>query len=199
MKKLLFVSLFIICAFAASAQWSIAPELGLSAFSHNNGGSDGWRPAVKAGAAVEYAFRPHFSLESGLYYTQRGYSLAGRISIPDDWDRWEFGPERPSLVRHLLQVPIRARFSWEIAEDTRFFVSAGAYVGAYFANDWKQTTIMQGADYGKAFDWGVTATVGIEVKRWFFRLGYDISLAKEYDDGISPKYHVGTISIGYKF
>ena len=33
MKKLLFVSLFIICAFAASAQWSIAPELGLSAFS----------------------------------------------------------------------------------------------------------------------------------------------------------------------
>ena len=63
-------------------------------------------------------------------------------------------------MRHLLQVPIRARFSWEIAEDTRFFVSAGAYVGAYFANDWKQTTIMQGADYGKAFDWGVTATVG---------------------------------------
>ena len=62
MKKLLFVSLFIICAFAASAQWSIAPELGLSAFSHNNGGSDGWRPAVKAGAAVEYAFRPHFCL-----------------------------------------------------------------------------------------------------------------------------------------
>ena len=54
-------------------------------------------------------------------------------------------------------------------------------------------------DHGKAFDWGVTATVGIEVKRWFFRLGYDISLAKEYDDGISPKYHVGTISIGYKF
>ena len=114
-------------------------------------------------------------------------------------------------MRHLLQVPIRARFSWKIAEDTRFFVSAGAYVGAYFANDWKQTTgayfandwkqttIMQGADYGKAFDWGVTATVGIEVKRWFFRLGYDISLGNEYGEGISPKYHVGTISIGYKF
>ena len=83
-------------------------------------------------------------------------------------------------MRHLLQVPIRTRFSWEIAEDTRFFVSAGAYVGAYFANDWKQTT-------------------GIEVKRWFFRLGYDISLGNEYGEGISPKYHVGTISIGYKF
>ena len=54
-------------------------------------------------------------------------------------------------------------------------------------------------DYGKAFDWGVTATVGIEVKRWFFRLGYDISLGNEYGEGISPKYHVGTISIGYKF
>ena len=153
----------------------------------------------KSGRSSGVCVSTPFFVGVRLYYTQRGYSLAERISIPDDWDRWEFGPERPSLVRHLLQVPIRARFSWEIAEDTRFFVSAGAYIGAYFANDWKQTTIMQGADYGKAFDWGVTATVGIEVKRWFFRLGYDISLGNEYGEGISPKYHVGTISIGYKF
>lgn len=98
-----------------SAQWSVAPEVGLSAFNHNGIG-DGWRPAIKIGAAVECKLKSNFSVESGLYYTQRGYSMAG-----------------------------------------------------------------------------------IEVKRCFFRLGYDISLGSEFNDGVFPKYHIGTISVGYKF
>lgn len=177
-----------------SAQWSVAPEVGLSAFNHNGIG-DGWRPAIKIGAAVECKLKSNFSVESGLYYTQRGYSMAGLIDIPQNWN---FG-ERPSLVRHLLQLPVYARFSWKIVDGVRFFVGAGMYVGAYFANDWKRTELLKNADSGNTFDWGFTAMAGIEVKRCFFRLGYDISLGSEFNDGVFPKYHIGTISVGYKF
>lgn len=194
MKRLLFVCLFCVNVFVVSAQWSVAPEFGISALNHNGVG-DGWRPAVKVGAAVEYAFKPTFSIESGLYYTQRGYSMAGKIAIPSDWNF----SENPSLVRHFLQLPLHGRFSWGIADDTRFFVSVGPYLGIYFANDWKQTHLLKDAHAGNTFDWGFSATTGIEVKRWFFRLGYDISLGNEFGDGVSTKYHVGTVSVGYKF
>lgn len=194
MKRELFFLFFIMNVFVANAQWSVAPEVGLSAFNHNNIG-DGWRPAVKIGAAIEYAFKPNYSIESGLYYTQRGYSMAGKISIPDDWN---FN-EAPSLVRHLFQLPIRARSSCKVADDTRFFVGAGPYVGIYFANDWKQTYLLKDAHTGNTFDWGFTAMAGIEIKHWFYRIGYDISLGNEFGNGVSAKYHVGTISVGYKF
>lgn len=194
MKRILFFCFFFVNIFAVNAQLSVGPELGLSAFNHNGIG-DGWRPAVKVGAAIEYAFKPTFSIESGLYYTQRGYSMAGKISIPDDWNF----SESPSLVRHLLQMPLHARFSWSIANDTRFFIGVGPYVGIYFVNDWKQTRLLEDAHVGNTFDWGFSATTGIEIKHWFCRLGYDVSLGNEFGEGVSTKYNVGTISIGYKF
>ncbi len=194
MKRVLFICFFFVSVFAANAQWSVAPEVGLSAFNHNGVG-DGWRPAVKAGATVEYAFKQGFSVESGLYYTQRGYSLAGKVTLPPYWPF----DENPSLVRHLLQIPLRAGFSWTVADDTRFFAGVGPYVGFYFANDWKQTRFLEDARAGNIFDWGISMSAGVEVKQWFFRLGYDISLGNEFDEGISAKYHVGTVSVGYRF
>lgn len=194
MKRVLFICFFFMSVFAASAQWRIAPEVGLSALNHNGMG-DGWRPAIKAGAAIEYTIKPNFSIESGLYYTQRGYSLAGKVTLPTDWPF----DENPSLVRHLLQMPFRACFSWKIADDTRFFAGVGPYVGIYFANDWKQTRFLEDAHSGNTFDWGLSMAAGFEVKQWFSRFGYDISFGNEFGEGVSAKYHVGTISVGYKF
>ena len=195
MKKLYYI-LFLLSIHIGlvSAQWSISPEFGISAFQHT-GPFDGWRPAVKAGAAVEYALKPNFSIESGLFYTQRGYSLAGYV----DNDEWPITSiERPSLVRHMFQIPVMARFSWEIADDVRFFAGAGPYIGFFFANDWKQTYQYRNADYGNVFDWGFTFMAGIEVKRLYFRLAYDVALGGE-PGGVHANYHVGSLTVGYKF
>jgi len=193
MKKVCLLLLLVLNVCIAQAQFSIAPEVGLSAMSYNGAGV-GWKPAIKIGASVEYAFQSNFALESGLFYTQRGYSK-GLFDISNE----DLNMEAPSLVRHLLQIPIQARYTWNVANDTRMFVSAGPYIGAYVANNWRNTRVYEHDDAGNTFDWGISASAGVEVKRCFFRLGYDISLGNEFDDGVAARYHVGTLSVGYKF
>lgn len=193
MKKVCLFLLLMFNVFIASAQFTVAPELGLSALSYNGAGV-GWKPAIKVGASVEYMFQSNFSIESGLFYTQRGYSKA-LVDITHDI----YKAEAPSLVRHLLQMPIHARYSWNIADETRLFVSAGPYIGLYLANNWKNTQLYKDSRAGNTFDWGFSASAGVEVKRMFFRLGYDISLGNEFGDGVAVRYNVGTLSVGYKF
>lgn len=166
------------------AQWSVSPEVGLSAF---RGRSYEWRPAVKVGAAVDYQFKSNFSLESGLYYTQRGFV---NYWVEDGPLGPESVQEMSSLVRHMLQVPLRARFTWEVADDVRVFVGAGPYLGLFFANDWKRWG--DGGDYGRVAELGLSAMAGVEVKRFFVRLGFDLSFGDE-------QYHATTLSVGYRF
>lgn len=193
MKKFYLLLVLSLNVLLASAQWSVAPEVGLSAmWSQAN---DCSRPVVKIGAAVEYAIKPNFSIESGLYYTQRGDSWI--YSRPDPVIAIA---EEVETVRHLIQLPVMARFSWQVAEDTRLFISVGPYVGAYVADRWKDCHYYEGGDIGDWFDWGLSASGGVEIGRWFFRLGYDLSLGG-YGGGdvITANYHQVTLSVGYKF
>lgn len=187
-------TLLIVCLIgvmvSAQAQWSVSPELGISAF---RGRSYDWRPGIKAGAAVEYQFKSNFSLESGLYYTQRGYSY---LSVSEDFtdNPYEDGfVSKPSLVRHMFQIPVHARFSWKVADDVRLFVGAGPYLGLYFANDWKHTYIHRNDSYGDTAELGLSVMAGIEVKRFFIRLGYEHSFTGPF------AYNAATVSFGYKF
>ena len=90
----------------------------------------------------------------------------------------------------MFQVPLRARFTWEVADDVRVFVGAGPYLGLFFANDWKRWG--DGGDYGRVAELGLSAMVGVEVKRFFVRLGFDLSFGDE-------QYHATTLSVGYRF
>ena len=178
------IGLLIVClvsVITANAQWSISPELGLSAYRRQ---FYEWRPGIKVGAAVEYQFKSPFSIESGLYYTQRGFSFTENADLPVH--------EEPSLVRHQFQIPIRARFAWKIADEVRLFAGVGPYLGLYFANDWKQTYLHQNDDYGKVAEIGLSIMGGVEVKRCFVRLGFEKSFGDE-------AYHAETLSFGYRF
>lgn len=130
------------------------------------------------------------------------------------------------LKRHLLQVPVMADFSFRIAEGVRLHVAAGPYVavsvadrgevffsGYYpYANPGYDVSGGVYPDTGtdvstrnptkglKAFDWGLSGVVGLEVKQWMFNFGYDLSLGKEYKyGGTGVNYHTLSVSLGYKF
>ena len=52
----------------------------------------------------------------------------------------------------------------------------------------------------RAFDWGVSGVLGLEVKQWMFNFAYDLSLGKEYKyHSVDVKYHTVSLSVGYKF
>lgn len=57
------------------------------------------------------------------FLLNRGYSTnAGRFS--NDNAEWF---ERVSETRHFLQIPVIAKFSWNIAQDTQMFFGVGPY------------------------------------------------------------------------
>ena len=39
----------------------------------------------------------------------------------------------------------------------------------------------------RAFDWGISATVGVEIKQCFINFGYDVSLGKEHKEDRSRR------------
>ena len=81
MKKfVLFVMLMMGVVSVSAQRWSLTPEMGMMAVKRGgnvyiNEQKPTWNTRWKVGVGVEFAVRPdRFSLKSGLYYTQRGYS-----------------------------------------------------------------------------------------------------------------------------
>ena len=73
MKKMIFgvmLTMMLMCVTSVSAQWSVTPEAGMNVTKYKNASA---AIGFKAGAAVSYTFGSGlFSLQSGLYYVQRG-------------------------------------------------------------------------------------------------------------------------------
>lgn len=219
MKKLLLLFVALVNIFTiARAQLTVTPEVGVSAVK-TNGMGDGWRPGVKIGAALEYQITPKlFSIESGLFYTQRGYSIIDGL-YSNGGTKWI---EDVSQTRHFIQLPVLAKFSWDVADETKFFLAMGPYIGLCLKNkinsdprlveftDNPQPPSIGYTEFGNSnqylyeharnFDWGLSAATGVEVKRWVVKLQYDLSLGKESKgSAIGANYHTVTLSAGYKF
>lgn len=134
-----------------------------------------------------------------------------------------------TLKRHFLQVPVMVDFSFPLADEVRLHVAAGPYIAVSVADHWDGYTgyLCENAvpnsagtagsgGYGsynaaptrgfdptrglRAFDWGVSGVLGLEVKQWMFNFAYDLSLGKEYKHGsVGVNYHTVSLSVGYKF
>ncbi|WP_293667018.1 outer membrane beta-barrel protein [uncultured Parabacteroides sp.] len=160
MKKFVLFVMLMMCVVSVSAQrWSLTPEVGMTAISRGGGfysDEQKWNSRWKMGVGVEYAVKPDFfSLKSGLYYTQRGYSYHtityGSI-YPTGAEQSDvmFGEIRSKRNSHILQVPLMANFSFRLADDVRLNLAAGPYVG-YSLGDKDQYSYMEytpGTGYG---------------------------------------------------
>lgn len=146
MKKfVLFVMLMMSVVSVSAQRWSLTPEVGM--MSVKRGGPSyfsepgyTWNARWKIGVGVEFAVRPdRFSLKSGMYYTQRGYSrqliLFGSIyPAINNQLKPTFSESYYKTNRHFLQVPLMANFSFRLADHVRLNLAAGPYV-AYSLGD----------------------------------------------------------------
>jgi len=58
------------------------------------------------------------------------------------------------------------------------------------------------SEHVRPFDWGLTGSIGLEIKKWVINLGYDFALGEEFKEGydsIGAHYHTLSLSAGYKF
>lgn len=261
MRKIVYLVMLMMCVAAAKAQWYVTPEAGMNVTTYKDTPS---KIGFKAGAAVGYTFGSGlFSLQSGLYYVQRGtgksYSgvaygkgvgkdgkteyldisfAPGYMGIGGS-NGWAYinsgygaginGMHLPmdmtiegitlyegSFRKDYLQLPILARFNWQIGKDVRLHLAAGPYLACglggkevrntkgFSGNDEYSETnnsVNPFTDGGyRRFDWGATINAGIEVKRVAFNIGYDMGLGKQHKyDSIDLKYHTVSFTVGYTF
>ena len=130
MKRfVLFVMLMMSVAVASAQKWSLTPEIGMMAVkrggpSYNYEPGQSWNARWKIGVGVEYVVKPdRFSLKSGLYYTQRGYSdhivsyvPNARRTVGSRFQRNQLEVESPFLASSVdgeLLVPIDGSCSVE--------------------------------------------------------------------------------------
>ncbi|MDH6304667.1 hypothetical protein M2459_001403 [Parabacteroides sp. PF5-5] len=236
MKKVTVVCMLIMSSLTVlHAQWSLTPEAGITAI--NRAGNDDWTAGWKLGVGLEYEFNNRFSLKSGLHYSQRGYSYNYLMPFYFSDPAMEYGSldyvySHGDMNRHFLQIPLMAKFSFDLTKDARFNFAAGPYIGFCINESWGYGTWVLGEEpqnpnpyhgyygnygyggyggYGsyyyssnnnnrKTFDWGLSFSMGVEVKNWVMNLGYELDLGKEYRwDSMNPKYHTFSLSVGYKF
>lgn len=236
MKKVVVVCMLIMSSWTLHAQWSLTPEAGITATNRVDYTNSPWRAGWKLGVGVEYQFNKLFALKSGLHYTQRGYSYSyygmSHESYQEE-DRFKYYFMDGSTNNHYFQIPVMAKFSWDLSNDVRMNVGVGPYMAFNLGenNEWSMFESDPQPGYGYAgytggyyggyyggygfgyggsyysnrsdrnkFDWGMSLSVGLEVKNWVMNLGYDIALGKEYSwDAIDAKYHTIGLSVGYKF
>lgn len=206
MKRLLFLFLLFFSSIEISAQWSISPEVGIASVKRNDFG-DSWGTGIKAGLGVGYQFQSNLGLKTGLYYATRGYSLGpafGHYEYPADDYFHEFAFEN-KLRRNFLQLPIMLNYSIPLSKDVTLNFAAGPYVGISVKDYWTGGYYTEERDKSvfdglRAFDWGVSATAGIDIHNWIMSVGYDLSLGKEdKSSGINANYHSMSFNFGYKF
>ena len=221
MKKfVLFVMLMMSVVSVSAQRWSLTPEVGMTAV--KRGGSSyidepgyTWNARWKIGVGVEYVVKPdRFSLKSGLYYAQRGYSRQstsfGNIyPTIDDQSESTFSKSYYKTRRHFLQVPLMANLSFRLADNVRLNLAAGPYI-AYSMGDKNiavyneytpgNSSSHESWTHDNSFDWGLSFQAGLEIGSCVMNVGYDASLGKEYEyDSVDLKYHTFSLSVGYKF
>lgn len=221
MKRFVVLVMMVMSIASVSAQrWSLTPEVGVTGVLRKenmlNTYEQKWGVRWKMGVGVEYQTSSVFSLKSGLYYTQRGYS--SHLLMPGNEETGGMYDVFFKLNRHFLQVPLLANVSFKVADEVRLNVGVGPYV-AWSVQDNPESSYLlwetteggesigvdgsSGIDawkHDRAFDWGASLQAGVEVKQWVMNVGYDISLGKEYDKGlVCLKYHTLNFTVGYKF
>lgn len=213
-----------VCASLHAQSVTLAPEAGISSV-QRHGWGQGWRPSAKIGISADFNLTNHFSVESGLFYTFRGYSIANGGTYSNENATWI---ENVSQTRHFLQVPMLAKFKWSLNKDTKMFWGVGPYVAFCLKNKFEGNShYLEGTSPGKGeqyydgfvygedamghsnlflyekarnFDWGLSSNIGIETGNWYAKLQYDLSLGKESkNDVIGANYHSLTFSVGHKF
>lgn len=155
-KVLLFVWLMAGFMSVEAQKLYVMPEVGMSAVKHEYNpykgysgdwrnrtayGDDSWRAAPRVGVGVMFHPKSEtFAIQSGVYYTSQSRSsrmFFCNYAYREDYETGEktivgeksFIVDDSNSTRHLLQVPLMARFAWRVTDEVNMFAAVGGSVG----------------------------------------------------------------------
>lgn len=228
MKKILFILVCAACAFSASAQRASSSSttffstekadrsvtfgvrVGMNSSNMNFSGEDDSESAdnkigFNAGVSVDIPMLQSLYLQTGLYYTTKGYKIE-----ENDGDYKYTTKATPSY----LEIPVMASYRYDFSDNAQLQVNFGPYFAygiggkekyerSYKGEKKEEKEDLFGKDNEfKRFDAGLGIGAGFTYSKFFFGLNYQFGLAniaQDAEDGYSVKNRNLSISIGYNF
>jgi hypothetical protein len=133
------------------------------------------------GVNVDYNINKSFALESGVFFTDKGFVDEG----------YSFG----SYHRYFIQVPVMVRFKFYVSEDFNIQLKAGGF-GAPIVGSNSGSYVLEYND----FDAGLIGGIGISYKNFYLGAQYEYGLTDilNHREGVFHTSNIA-ISLGYDF
>ncbi|MCD7937875.1 MAG: PorT family protein [Tannerellaceae bacterium] len=223
-RKITFLMILAAMMSTVKAQWSLKPEIGIMLVNSENNYK--WDNRFTTGLGAEYEWKAgnlDWGLQSGLYYTQRGFENYINRGYGAYGYNYNYNNNYGyyNINRGFIQLPVKLNLYIPICEDVRLVVGVGPYVGYSIHTSWGYgsyyySTYPEG-EYGngnttsyedawknkpaiRKWDYGIGATVGLEIKRVILSASYDMSFGKEVKTQKGGlQYHNLTFTAGYRF
>lgn len=229
MKKLFVTAIIsMACVFGASAQrasssstsffstekadqgitWGIRGGLNLSNMKISDGSSSesaDSKPGFNIGVSVDIPLLQSLYLQSGLYYTTKGYKHS------EEYDREK---DEVKVISQYLELPVMASYRYNFNETAQLQVNFGPYFAYGIGGKAKESYEYNGDKdedkydlFGKEgilnrFDAGLGIGAGITLSKFFIGINYQFGLAniaKDAPNDYSIKNKNFSINIGYNF
>lgn len=170
-------------------------------FAKQTASADGYSASAKSnvgfnvGVSVDIPMLESLYLQTGLYYTVKGYKLD-----VEDYEYEEVYTEKtnPSY----LEIPILASYRYNFSDRTQLQINFGPYVACGIAGKYKYDGEEEDffGDANKRFDAGLAFGAGMTFGHFFVGLNYDLGLTNTLKDSdASFKNRSLSINVGYNF
>jgi len=202
LKKTVIIVIFSLIGFSSFAQFGVKAGAGISSWTFKDRDVNASQELVNAGFAFQtgFGFEIDFgdmvSLEPGLLFSQKSFSL-------DAFDDFGFTKFKTLFVEMPINVKV---YVVDLGSSARLYALGGGYV-AYMvsgkANGEKFDIGNKSTDVFKALDGGVNVGVGAQL---FDALNVDISggigianLSNDQTNGLTSRLNVVRLTVTYQF
>lgn len=143
-----------------------------------------------AGLSADIAFMESFGLNTGLFFTSKGYKS-------------EIYGQTLKVAPLYLEIPVLASYRYGISDNVRLDVDFGPYFAVGVAGKMKMKSVSEkvfGKDGMKRFDCGLKVGAGVTFSKIYVGLHYGFGLANlgEGSD-ITQRNRSLNLSVGYNF
>lgn len=213
MKRILLTMLLAIVCSAGFAQLSFNGKIGLNLSSYIGDGSDGakFKPGVRVGLGMEYAFNDLVALQPSLFFSQKGAVYdSGNVGVGN----LASASDEVKVNQLYLEIPVNVQFRFDVADNIDLLFATGPYlacgvggkirnevnvnVGGFGGSDTRKINTFGDDGSGmNRFDAGWGVGIGLDINRILVGLDTQFGFCELYDYGL----HNANISItvGYRF
>lgn len=185
LRTVLVLCLLTLGVVAANAQinWGVKAGLNVSSLEGKNSDYADYKAGFNAGVFGQYMITDAFGLESGLFYSMKGYKT-DIVPLADGSSK--------TYNASYLQLPIQAIYKFEVGQNLYLYPAAGIYLAYGLGGTDKYF------DSAKEFDLGLDVGVNLQFEKIIIGVGYERGFLKAFEIGKTYNSNV-MVNVGYLF